>query len=202
MKAYPKPMEELIGLLSKLPGLGPKSGLRIALFLLAQPKELSVGIGRLLLEFKEKVKLCGHCYNLSDSDPCPICSDPKRDRSSILVVEGPGDMYAIEEAGIYNGLYHILHGTISPLDKVGPEDLKINGLLERLRKEEVSEIIIGTNPTFQGEATANYLMDLLEREGIQKKVTRLAVGLPLGGDLKYTDRATIELAIRDRRAIK
>lgn len=202
MGIYPRPMEELIGLLSKLPGLGPKSGLRIALYLLSQPQEVSLALGRLLLEFKEKVRLCGICSNLSEEDPCPICKDPKRDRSTILVVESPGDMYAIEEAGAYKGLYHILHGTISPLDKTGPEDLRLQTLMERGRNEEVTEIIVATNPTFQGEATANYILDLLQKEGIQKRISRIAIGLPMGGDLKYADKVTLELAIRDRKAIR
>lgn len=195
-------MEELIGLLSKLPGLGPKSGLRIALHLLSQPQEVSLALGRLLQEFKEKVKLCSICSNLSEEDPCPVCKDPKRDRSTILVVESPGDMYAIEEAGAYKGLYHILHGTISPLDKTGPEDIKLQALIERFKSEDVLELIIATNPTFQGEATANYILDLLQKEGIRKKISRIAMGLPMGGDLKYTDKVTLELAIKDRKAIR
>lgn len=195
-------MEELIGLLSKLPGLGPKSGLRIALYLLSQPPEISLALGRLLQEFKDRVKLCGICSNLSEEDPCPICKDPKRDRSTVLVVESPGDMYAIEEAGAYKGLYHILHGTISPLDKTGPDDIKLQSLIERLKTEEVLELIIATNPTFQGEATANYILDILQKEGISIKVSRIAIGLPMGGDLKYTDKVTLELAIRERKAIR
>lgn len=195
-------MEELIGLLSKLPGLGPKSGLRIALYLLSQPPEISLALGRLLQEFKDRVKLCGICSNLSEEDPCPICKDPKRDRSTVLVVESPGDMYAIEEAGAYKGLYHILHGSISPLDKTGPDDIKLQSLIERLKTEEVLELIIATNPTFQGETTANYILDILQKEGISIKVSRIAIGLPMGGDLKYTDKVTLELAIRERKAIR
>ncbi len=201
MALYPKPMEELVGLLGKLPGLGPKSALRIALYLLNQPKEFPITLGKLIQDFKEQVRLCSLCQNLSDSDPCSICQDPKRDRSSILVVEGPGDLYAVEESKAYRGLYHILHGTISPLDRIGPEELRINLLVERVKDPEVLEVIIATNPTFQGEATASYLMDVLAKEGIRKRISRIAIGLPMGADLKYIDKATLEHAIRHRKEI-
>jgi recombination protein RecR len=201
MAVYPKPMEELIGLLSRLPGLGPRSATRIALFLLGQPKDLSQAIGKAMMEFKEKVVFCSSCYNISDQDPCPICTDPKRDRSTIMVLESPGDMFAVEEAGVYKGLYHILHGLISPLDKVGPEDLKVHELMDRIKREHVKEVIRDTNPTFQGEATLNYIMDVVEMDGLPVKVTRIAVGLPMGGDLKYIDKLTLGHAIRDRKTI-
>jgi len=201
MGVYPQAMEELIGILSRLPGLGPRSATRITLFLLQQPKDLTDALSRALWEFKEKVRLCGECFNLSQSDPCAICLDPNRDNSTLLVVETPGDLFAIEEGNAYKGLYHVLHGTISPLDKSGPEDLKIRELVERIKRKGFKEVIIATNPTFQGEATASYVMDLLEREATGIKLSRIAVGLPMGGDIKYIDKVTLEHAIKHRKKI-
>jgi len=201
MGVYPQAMEELIGILSRLPGLGPKSATRIALFLLQQPKDLTDALSKSLWEFKEKVRLCGECFNLSETDPCYICQDPKRDDSTLLVVETPGDLFAIEDGNAYKGLYHVLHGTISPLDRSGPEDLKIRELVERIKRKGFKEVIIATNPTFQGEATAHYLMDVLERETPATRLSRIAVGLPMGGDIKYIDKVTLEHAIRHRKRI-
>ncbi len=201
MGPYPRPVERLIGLLSSLPGLGPKSAQRIALFLLGQTQEFSLELARCIQELKERVFLCSQCFNLTEVDPCPVCRDPLRDRSLVMVVESPGDQFAVEEAGIYKGLYHVLHGTIAPLDKIGPEDLKISELINRVKEGSIKELIIALNPTPAGEATASYITHMVSKEVPSIIVTRLAVGLPMGGDLKYIDRLTLEHSIKGRRAI-
>ena len=155
-------------------------------------------LAKSLLEVKEKIKFCNICFNLTDNDRCPICRDEGRANGTICVVEGPGDQLAIEESGKFKGRYHVLHGVLSPLDGIGPEDLKIGELLSRLNGGEIEEIILATNPTTEGEATASFLAKLLSERDKNLKITRIALGVPMGGDLKYMDRMTVEHALSSR----
>ena len=196
MDIYPPPLEKLINQLSRLPGIGKKSAARVALFILNSNAELAESLARRLIEVKEKIKFCPICFNFTDTEPCSICRDVNRANGVICVVEGPGDQLAIEESGVFNGRYHVLHGNLSPLDGIGPEDLKISELLGRLEKEEIREIVLATNPTTQGEATASYLVNLLSNREI--KVTRIALGVPMGGDLKYMDSMTLRHSFKSR----
>jgi recombination protein RecR len=198
MGIYPLPLEKLIKQFSKLPGIGPKSAARIALFVLGSNRDLAEGLAKSLIDVKEKIRLCSICFNLTDTDPCPICSNPNRADGTICVVEGPGDQLAIEESGTFRGKYHVLHGSLSPLDGIGPEDLKIGELVLRLEKEEITEVIMATNPTTGGEATATFLVKLLSIKKTDLKISRIALGVPMGGDLKYMDRMTLKQAVRGR----
>ena len=157
MGIYPKSLEKLIRQFSRLPGIGQKSATRVALYVLRSNREVAESLAKSLIEVKEKIKLCSICFNLTDDDPCPICSDGNRSNGRICIVEGPGDQLAVEEAGIFKGRYHVLHGVLSPLNGIGPEDLKIGELLVRLDREGVREVILATNPTTEGEATALFL---------------------------------------------
>jgi recombination protein RecR len=170
----------------------------MALHILRSNRELGESLAKALIEVKEKIKFCSTCFNLTDDDPCPICLDESRAEGAICVVEGPGDQLALEESGIYKGRYHVLHGVLSPLDGIGPEELKIGELLSRLDREAIKEVILATNPTTEGEATASYLANLLSNRIKHLKVTRIALGVPMGGDLKYMDRMTIEQAVKSR----
>jgi recombination protein RecR len=181
-----------------LPGIGQKSATRVALFVLRSDRGLAQGLARSLLEVKDKIRFCSLCFNLTDNDPCPICLADDRADGTICVVESPGDQLAIEEAGIFKGRYHVLHGTLSPLDGVGPEDLKIAELMGRLEPEGVKEVILATNPTTEGETTATFLTKLLTEKKKEIKITRIALGVPMGGDLKYMDRMTLQQALRGR----
>ncbi len=201
MGIYPVSLEKLIEQFSKLPGIGQKSATRVALYVLRSKRELAESLAKSLLEVKEKIKSCSICFNLTDDDPCPICCDENRADGTICVVEGPGDQLALEESGVFKGRYHILHGVLSPLDGIGPEDLKIGELLSRLDKEKIKEVILATNPTTEGETTASFIVKLLSERGNNIKTTRIALGVPMGGDLKYLDRMTIEHAMRSRIAI-
>ena len=196
MGIYPSPLEKLIEQFSRLPGIGQKSATRVALYILKSQKDLAKNLASCLVEVKEKIGFCAICFNLTDENPCSICSDEDRADGIICVVEGPGDQLAIEESRIFKGRYHILHGVLSPLDGVGPEDLKISELLDRLEKEEIKEVILATNPTAEGEATASYLAKLLSVKGV--KLTRIALGVPMGGDLKYMDSMTLRHSLRSR----
>jgi recombination protein RecR len=193
------PIEKLVHELSKLPGIGEKTATRLAYFILKTPADYAKSFASALIEVKEKVKLCNVCANLSDRNPCIVCKDPRRDRSIICVVEDPSDMSAIEKTGSYRGQYHILHGVLSPLDGVGPEDLKVKELLVRLNDGVVNEIIVATNPSVEGEATALYLTKMIKPIGV--KLSRIASGVPIGGDLEYTDQVTISRAIEARHEI-
>lgn len=206
MASYPVPLTRLIQALCKLPGVGEKTAARLAFFLLKEKKdqvrELAESIGRL----REEIGLCPGCFGLTEvhsetgeAKECEVCRDPRRDRERICVVEEPADMMAVERSQEYKGLYHVLHGTISPLDGVGPESLRIRELLERLKQGGVEEVIVATNPTVDGEATALYLAKLVKPLGI--KVTRIARGLPMGGDLEYTDAVTLGKALEGRKEI-
>jgi len=201
MGIYPVSLEKLIEQFSRLPGIGQKSATRVALYVLRSKNELAEGLAKSLLEVKEKIRFCSICFNLTDDDPCPICCDENRADGTICVVEGPGDQLALEDSGVFKGRYHILHGVLSPLEGIGPEDLKIGELLGRLDKEGIKEVILATNPTTEGETTASFLVKLLSEKDRNIKTTRIALGVPMGGDLKYLDRMTIEHAMRSRTAI-
>lgn len=196
MGVYPPPLEKLIQQLTRLPGIGQKSAMRVALHILKSPKDLAESLVKSLNEVKERIGFCSVCVNITDTDPCAICQDTNRSNGIICVVEGPANQLAIEESGVFKGRYHILHGVLSPLDGIGPEDLKIGRLLERLDHEEVREIILATNPTAEGEATASYLAKLLSDRAL--KVTRIALGVPMGGDLAYMDSMTITHSLKTR----
>lgn len=198
---YPESLQRLIRYLSQLPGIGQKSATRLALYLIRDNRELAEALAKALLEVKEKVRFCRICFNISDKELCNICSDETRNTQIICVVEGPADQAAIEEAGVFKGRYHILHGIISPLNGIGPDDIKIKELLERIEKENIKEVIIATSPTTQGEATAIYIARLILEKGLDINLTRIASGVPFGGDLKYADHMTLEKAIINRSPI-
>ena len=193
------PVVRLIQEFHKLPGVGPKSAQRLTYYLLRAPQEEAQALAQAILEVKEKIAFCTICENVTDTDPCLICADSQRDRSIICVVEEPLDILALERSGSYHGLYHVLHGVISPMDGVGPEDLKVEELLGRLKGGAVSEVILATNPNLEGEATAMYLNRLLRPLGV--RVTRLARGLPTGADLEYADDLTLARAIEGRQEV-
>jgi len=199
MRYYPRPMERLIGELNKLPGIGPKTAQRLAFYILAQDLGEIRKLSESLLEAKEKTQYCSICNNLTETDPCSFCSSDDRDQSIICVVESPRDVIAMEKTGEFHGLYHVLHGSISPMDGIGPEDIKVKNLLPRI-KEGVKEIIVATDPNAEGDVTAMYLAKLLKPLGV--KVTRIAHGLPVGGDLEYADEVTLSKALEGRREIE
>jgi recombination protein RecR len=194
-----QPVSRLIEELHRLPGIGPKSAQRLAYYLLRIPEEQARALAEAILAVKEKVVLCAVCQNFTEADPCPVCQDQGRDRSRICVVEKPLDILAVERTRKYAGLYHVLHGVLSPMDGVGPDDLKIKGLVERLKHGIVKEVILATNPNLEGEATAMYLSRLIGPLGI--RVTRLARGLPFGSDLEYADELTMTRALEGRHEI-
>ena len=198
MGIYPPSLKRLIEQFSRLPGIGQKSATRVALFILRSNKELAESLAGSLTEVKEKIKFCSICFNLTDDDPCSICRNENRADGTICVVEGSGEQIALEESGIFKGRYHVLQGALSPLDGIGPEDLKIGQLLKRFDTEEIKEIIIATNPTTEGETTASFLVNLLSGKDSALKITRIALGVPMGGDLKYMDRMTLEHAMKSR----
>lgn len=190
-------IEQLITEFGRLPGVGRKTAQRLAYHLLKTPEEEAMQLARAIERVVDEVEACSECGNLSESDPCEFCSDPRRDQDSVCVVEEASDITAIEKSGHFEGLYHVLGGRLSPLDGIGPEDLNVQRLLERLR-DGIEEVIIATNPSVEGEATATYLHKLISRmEGV--RVTRLARGLPVGGDLEYADGVTIAEAFSGRR---
>ena len=192
-------INNLIRELCKLPGIGEKTATRLTFFILRQPPQYAQGLAQALIDVKERVKLCSVCLNLTELDPCDICSDPKRDPSVICVVEDPTDVIAIEKIHQFQGKYHILHGTISPLDGVGPDDIKIKELISRLKNSQVREVIVATNASVEGETTALYLSKILNPMGIN--LTRLASGIPIGSDLEYIDASTLSRAFEARRQL-
>ncbi|MCI9116971.1 MAG: recombination protein RecR [Acutalibacter sp.] len=192
------PLESLVEKFESLPGIGHKTAQRLAYFVLDMPKEQAEGFAGAILEAHEKIHYCAVCCNLTDDELCPVCRSPVRDKALICVVEEPKDVFALERAGEYNGLYHVLHGAISPLSGIGPEQLKIKELLPRI-DGGVQEVIMATNPTVEGEATAMYLSRLLKPLGV--KVTRLAYGIPVGGDLEYADEVTLQRAMEGRQEL-
>ena len=198
MGIYPPSLENLIDQLSRLPGIGQKSATRVALHILRSKRDLAEDLARSLIEVKERIKFCSVCFNLTDDDPCPICRNDNRANGSLCVVEGPGDQLALEHSGSFKGRYHVLNGVLSPLDGIGPEELKIHKLLDRLDGESIEEVILATNPTTSGEATATYLTKALLAHNPLINVTRIALGIPMGGDLKFMDRMTLERALMSR----
>jgi recombination protein RecR len=196
MRDYAEPIEKLIDEFRRLPGIGSKSAQRLAYCILRRSKEDAERLSRAILEVKEKIFFCSRCNNFSDSDPCNYCRNAARSNEVICVVEEPNDILAVEKTREYHGQYHVLHGVLSPINGVGPEDLKIGNLLERLREGTVREIIIATNPNIEGEATAIYLAKLLKPIGI--KVSRIALGLPVGSALEFADEVTMSKAMEHR----
>ena len=199
MSYYSPTIERLIENFEKLPSIGHKTATRLAFYMLNLNEEGINEFINSITEAKKKLKYCSKCFNITDTDPCPICSNPKRDQSIICVVEEVKDVVAMERTHEFKGVYHVLHGSISPMNGVGPEDIKIKELLERLKDTDVKEIIIATNPRVEGEATAIYLSKLIKPIGI--KVTRIAHGIPVGGDLEYTDEVTLSKALEGRREL-
>jgi recombination protein RecR len=196
MSDYAEPIERLIDEFRKLPGIGPKSAQRLAYSILRRPKEDAESLSRAILEVKEKIGFCSRCNNFSDRDPCYYCNSATRSVETICVVEEPHDILAIEKTREYQGQYHVLHGVLSPINGVGPEDLKLKNLLERLREGNVREIILATNPNVEGEATAIYLAKLLKPIGV--KISRIALGVPVGSDLEFADEVTMSKALEHR----
>jgi recombination protein RecR len=193
------PVARLIEAFHKLPGIGPKSAQRLTYYLLRVPKGEAHSLAQAIVDLRDKIILCSLCQNVTEDDPCPICADEQRDRSTICVVEEPLDILAIERTGGFRGLYHVLHGVLSPMDGIGPDDLKLNELVSRLRNGDVREIIMATNPNLEGEATAMYVSRLLASNEV--RVTRLARGLPTGADLEYADDITLARALEHRQEV-
>jgi recombination protein RecR len=196
MRTIAEPISRLIEELNKLPGIGPKSAKRLAYHLLRSPDEEAKALAEAIVTLKEKIKLCSVCLNSTDCDPCRICQDKERDHSKICVVEKPSDILPLEQTGKYNGVYHVLHGTISPTQGIGPEDLKVKNLLARLKDGSIAEVIVATNPNVESETMAMYLHQLIKPLGI--RVTRLARGLPFGAELEYADDLTLGQALENR----
>ncbi len=199
MLDYAEPVTKLIDELKRLPGVGHKSAQRLAFYILRADREETERLVEAIHEVKEKIILCSTCNNITDTDPCRFCSSEARDKRVILVVEEPFNLVTIEKTREYKGLYHVLHGALSPIRGIGPDELKIKNLLERLRGSEVEEIILATNPNTEGEATANYLSKLMKPLGI--RITRIAMGVPVGSDLEYADEVTMHKALSNRHEI-
>lgn len=194
---YSETINKLINEFEKLPGIGHKSAVRLAFYILESPIDVAQNMANTLIDAKNKIKFCSVCYNITENDPCDICSNKKRDGSVICVVENVKDVVAMEKTHEYKGLYHVLHGSISPMNNITAGDIKIKELLERLKDDEIKEVILATNPTIEGEATAMYISRLIKPLGIS--VTRIAHGIPVGGDLEYTDEITLIKALEGRR---
>ncbi|MEE9505014.1 MAG: recombination mediator RecR [Thermodesulfobacteriota bacterium] len=197
MTKVAEPINQLIRRLARFPGVGEKTASRLALYILRCSKEEAVDLAKSIINVKEKITLCPICYNLTDQNPCRICKDEKREKEVVCIVEEPGDLMALEGSGEFRGGYHVLHGVISPLDGVNPDDIRIKELMERLGGDQIKEVIIATNPTTNGNATALYLSKLIKPLGV--KVTRIAQGIPIGGDIEYTDEVTLKKALEGRR---
>lgn len=197
MSKYPRSLERLMGELQYLPSVGPKTAARLAFHLLEAPLERVQALAQALKEVKERLTSCRCCGNLAEGELCPICQDPDREPQTLCLVANTRELMAMENSGQYRGLYHVLGGLISPLDGIGPEELNLASLLERLKREPIQEIIVATNPTVAGEATALYLKELLQGKGV--RLTRLASGLPIGANLEYTDPLTLSRALDNRR---
>ena len=193
------PIERLVAALKRLPGIGEKSATRLAFFLLGAPDALVQELASAVARLKQEIVLCEECFDLTDSSPCAICRDPKRDASMICVVEDPADLAAIDRSGRFHGRYHVLGGALSPIDGVGPGELRITELEERVRGGGIEEVILATNPNAEGDATAHFISEQLRPLGV--KLTRIAYGMPLGGDLEYADHVTVGICIENRREI-
>jgi recombination protein RecR len=200
MAYYPEPVARLIEALQKLPGIGPKTAQRLTFFLLKRPAGEVIELAESLSQLKSRIAHCSICFNVTEEDPCRICGDPGRDPGALCVVEEPNDLLAIERTGEFRGRYHVLLGALSPLDGIGPEDLKVRELLTRLERGPTAEIILATNPSVEGEATAIYLAKLLRPMGM--RITRIARGLPVGGDLEYADEVTLSKALEGRKEMR
>ncbi|EGP2702631.1 TPA_asm: recombination protein RecR [Listeria monocytogenes] len=196
---YPEPITKLIDSFMKLPGIGPKSAARLAFYVLDMKEDDVLDFAKALVDAKRNLSFCSVCGHITDKDPCYICADTSRDQSVICVVQESKDVIAMEKMRDFHGLYHVLHGTISPMDGIGPEDINIPDLLKRLQDDTIEEVILATNPNVEGEATAMYISRLLKPSGI--KVTRIAHGLPVGGDLEYADEVTLSKAMEGRREV-
>jgi len=196
---YPEPISKLMDSFMKLPGIGPKTAVRLAFFVLDMKEDTVLDFARALVDVKRDLMYCSTCGHITDKDPCYICDDSHRDRTTICVVQETKDVIAMEKMKEYHGLYHVLHGAISPMEGIGPEDIKVSELLVRLQDEHVQEVILATNPNIEGEATAMYISRLLKPVGI--KITRIAHGLPVGGDLEYADEVTLLKALEGRREV-
>lgn len=196
---YPEPITKLIDSFMKLPGIGPKSAARLAFYVLDMKEDDVLDFAKALVDAKRNLSFCSVCGHITDKDPCYICADTSRDRSVICVVQESKDVIAMEKMRDFHGLYHVLHGTISPMDGIGPEDINIPDLLKRLQDDTIEEVILATNPNVEGEATAMYISRLPKPSGI--KVTRIAHGLPVGGDLEYADEVTLSKAMEGRREV-
>jgi recombination protein RecR len=194
-----EPVARLIDELARLPGIGPKSASRLAYYILRAPREQALGLAEAVLEVKDKVILCSICFNITDTDPCAVCTDASREQDIICVVEEPLDVLALERTGEYRGLYHVLHGAISPVDGVGPDRLKIRELIDRVGQQRPREVILATNPNIEGDATAMYVARQLQDSGVA--VSRPASGLPVGGDLEYADEVTLGRALSGRKLL-
>jgi recombination protein RecR len=199
MSDYAEPIEQLIDEFRKLPGIGSKSAQRLVYSILRRPRAEAERLSKAILDVKEKIRLCSRCNNYSDQDPCKYCNNARRSSDTICVVEEPYDIMAIERTREYHGQYHVLHGVLSPINGIGPEDLMLKNLLERLREGNVKEIILATNPNVEGEATAIYIAKLLNPIGV--KVSRIALGIPVGSDLEYADEVTMSKALEHRHQI-
>jgi len=197
LNIYPESVLSLIKSLSRLPGIGRKTAERLSLHILHAPDHEARTLANNILEVKQRVKLCSTCFSLSDQEECHICSNPRRDPATICVVENPTDMVAIERSGAFFGLYHVLGGSLSPMDGIGPDELRIKELFSRIAKSVVTEVIIATATNVEGESTASYISDNLRKKGIN--VTRIASGVPMGGDLQYVDQVTMQRAMEGRR---
>jgi recombination protein RecR len=195
-KAIPEPVTRLVEAFSRLPGVGPKTASRLTYYLLRAPDELSIGLSEALRDLKAQTQLCSVCFNITVENPCPICADTARDQHQLCVVEEPLDVLAIERTGIFRGVYHVLHGAISPVNGIGPDDLKIRELVSRVENGQILEVIVATNPGLEGDATAMYIQRELAGKGA--KLTRLARGLPVGGDIEYADSVTLLRALQGR----
>jgi recombination protein RecR len=192
----PEPVTRLIEAFSQLPGIGPKTASRLTFFLLRRPAEQALALAEALKELKQKVVFCTECFNITEASPCAVCRDEGRDRTTICVVEEPLDVLAIDRTGEYRGLYHVLHGVLSPVEGIGPDELRINELVARAKGGAIQEVLLATNPNLEGEATAMYIARLLQP--LHVRVTRLARGLPVGGDLEYADSITLSRALQGR----
>lgn len=199
MSMYVAPVARLIDEFEKLPGIGHKTAQRLAFHILNMPSEKAIEFAKAIVDAKRTVKYCSVCGDLTDIDPCKVCGSEKRDRSVICVVENPRDVVAMEKVREYKGLYHVLHGVISPMEGIGPNDINIKALIKRISEAEISEVILATNPDVEGEATAMYLAKLIKPMGV--KTTRIAHGLPVGGDLEYADEVTLAKSLEGRREI-
>lgn len=195
--SFPEPLQKLIDEFCRFPGIGPKTAQRLSFFLLSRPREEAAGLSRAIVEAKDRLRFCSQCGCLTAVEPCRYCSDPRREQKLFCVVQEPRDVLRLEQTGRYRGLYHVLHGSLSPLEGLGPEELRLPQLLERLAQKKAEELIVATNPNVEGDATAAYIARLVKP--LQIKVTRIAFGLPVGGDLEYADDLTLSRSLEGRR---